>query len=200
MNDFTPEQNRQLASWASERDTILSEIASKRDEFHILKVQNENLAQSNTEIQDSIKESRGRLAELVIREESMYRLTASENAGLSIEKMMFETKITGLKKEVEMLETQKRVLTNDITTFKDVYDRVVDRTSALDNIFNHVVAITDENIRKVDVLMGNLAGSIQKVLDVNEANVEKANMVIMEMPKMFFELQRQQPLKKPIII
>jgi cell division protein FtsB len=200
MNDFTPEQNRQLASWASERDTILSEIAARRDESHALKVQNENLAQSNTEIQDSIKESRGRLAELVIREEERYRLTASENAGLSIEKMMFETRITGLKKEIEMLETQKRVTTYDITTFKDVYDRVVDRTAALDNIMNHVVAISDENIRKVDILMGNLAGSIQKVLDVNEANVEKANMVIMEMPKMFFELQRQQPLKKPIII
>jgi len=200
MNDFTPEQNQQLASWASERDTILSEIAIKRDENRALKVQNENLAQSNTEIQDSIKESRGRLAELVIREEETANTTTAENAALRVEKTALEGTITLLKTQVEMLETQKRVITHDITTFKDVYDRVVDRTAALDNIMNHVVAITDENIRKVDILMGNLAGSVQKVLDVNEANVKKANMVIMEMPKMFFELQKQQPLKKPIII
>jgi chromosome segregation ATPase len=200
MNDFTPEQNQQLASWASERDSILSDIASKRDELNRLKTQNENLAQSNTEIQDSIKESRGRLAELRVREAETANTTTAENAALRAEKTGLETTITSLRKDVAMLNTQKEVLTYDITTFKDVYDRIVDRTAALDNIMNHVIAVSDENIRKVDILMGNLAGSIQKVLDVNEANVNKANMVIMEMPKMFFELQKQQPLKKPIII
>jgi len=200
MNDFTPEQNTQLTSWASERDSILSEIAVKRDELKNLTKQNENLAQSNTDLTNRINQSIGRLRELEKKEKEIQVMVSAEVSVLFMQKSALQSEVTAITKQVEMLDTQKRVLTYDITTFKDVYDRIVDRTAALDNIMNHVVAISDENIRKVDILMGNLAGSIQKVLDVNEANVEKANMVIMEMPKMFFELQRQQPLKKPIII
>jgi chromosome segregation ATPase len=200
MNPFTPEQNVQLTSWASERDSILSEISVKRDELKNLTKQNENLAQSNTDLTDRINQSIGRLRELDKKEKELQVMVSSEVSVLFMQKSALQSEVTAITRQVEMLETQKNVLTHDITTFKDVYDRVVDRTAALDNIMNHVVAITDENIRKVDILMGNLAGSIQKVLDVNEANVNKANMVIMEMPKMFFELQKHQPLKKPIII
>ena len=200
MNPFTPEQNAQLTSWASERDSILSEIAVKRDELKNLTKQNENLAQSNTDLTNRINQSIGRLRELEKKEKEIQVMVSAEVSVLFMQKSALQSEVTAITKQVEMLDTQKRVLTYDITTFKDVYDRIVDRTAALDNIMNHVVAISDENIRKVDILMGNLAGSIQKVLDVNEANVNKANMVIMEMPKMFFELQRQQPLKKPIII
>lgn len=196
MEPFTPEQNNQLKSWASERDSILSEIANLRTESSVLKVKNDNLAQSNTEIADKINLSLGRLAELEIKDAEMVSKVSSDISGLTTEKAALQSEVSSLKNEIETLNSKKDNIIQTINFATDVYGKVFERTNLLDRVIGHVVTVSDENIAKVNNLTANLSESIQKVLDVNEANVEKTNYVITELPKIFFAMQKHAPIKK----
>ena len=58
---LTPEQTKQLASWVGQRDLILVDIGNKKTEQENLTKTNSELAVSNTEIQNKIQQSDGRL-------------------------------------------------------------------------------------------------------------------------------------------
>lgn len=196
MNNFTPEQNKQLKSWADERDSILSEIVAKREVNNTLSTQNKNLAQSNTEIADKINLSLGRLAEIETKEKEMVSKVSSEISDITTQKGSLQSEVTGLKKEIEILISKKENIIQTINFATDVYNKVFERANLLDKVIGHVVSVSDENIAKVNNLTSNLAESVQKVLDVNAANVEKANFYIAEFPKIFFAMQKDVPIKK----
>jgi len=64
MSEITPEQQKQLDSWAIQRDTILKEISDANTEKDNLTKGNIILAESNTEISNKVQQSVGRLEEL----------------------------------------------------------------------------------------------------------------------------------------
>mgnify|MGYP000010226054 CR=1 FL=1 len=68
MNPLLPEQQKQIDSWVSQRDSILLDISIKREESAKLIERNKELASSNTEIADKIQQSEGRLIELSKKE------------------------------------------------------------------------------------------------------------------------------------
>ena len=180
MNDFTPEQQNQIKTWASERDSLTSEIASKRAENESLKKSNSNLCISNTELSERILVSEGRLKELASREKEIMTLTSLEVADLEKVKTRLETEVFSLKKDIENLNNEG----------------VFERAQTLDGIFSHATQVNDENVAKMNNLMIEMTNSVQKLYDTNEANIEKANYYINELSKIFFIAQKTSPIKK----
>lgn len=191
MNEpLTPEQQRQLDSWASQRDGILLDIANKKTENESLTVTNKNLAASNTEIADKIQQSIGRLEELEKREQAQATLTTSENAVLVSEKSILQTENFALKEENRCLEENKESRLSDIAILTDIHDKVFERINGLESIIGGIVTISSQNATEIVNLLIAAGGELKKIIDINRQNVVETNVVINKLPKIIFELQR----------
>jgi len=192
--EISPEQNAQLASWAAQRDAALLEISVLRTERDALGVANKNLAASNTDIEMRANVIEGRILELTKKETEFKNVVSAENAALSSEKTGLQSDTANLRGEIVVLQTQKNVLKDMLATLTDVYDRVFGRAEVLDKVVDHVTTVNKNNIREIEMLLGTLKSSVQGVIDVNADNVGKANFVISELPRVFFDLHRKLPM------
>ncbi len=113
---LTPEQKKQLKTWAFQRDALLKNIADLREARKIDEEKNHNLAISNTDIQTQIHRAEGRLEELNKKEEEFKNILSNETSSLIIEKTKLQTEIPALKKEVESLHSEKDLLVSTIKT------------------------------------------------------------------------------------
>lgn len=196
MNNFTPEQNNQIKDWASERDSLISEIASKREENESLKKNNTILAESNTDISNRILISEGRIKEIANREKGITNLVSLEVADLEKVKTRLQTEITSMEKDIEKLNVIKNNIIETTNFATTTYEAVFKKTNSINTIFSKAVEINDENISKMNNLMIELNNSVQKLYNTNEANSEKANYYINELSKVFFMAQKTSPIKK----
>ena len=191
MNEeLTQEQKQQLSSWVSQRDLILLDIANKRVEQEKLISINKNLAASNTDIQDKISRSKGRLEELDKLEKEYEGITSTELASTLVQKSQLETEIAGLKKEIGLLFSQKETLVDLINGLTIIHNRLSENANVVEGQIGRVSAVNSANRKEVELLLEKVKSEVQKVLDVTALNVEKTNAVIVELPRIIFDLQK----------
>ena len=196
--EITPEQNAQLRAWAGQRDAILSELAILRAEKESLTCSNKELAASNTDLENRANHLLGRIEELTKKEGEMATLTSSEVAAIKIEKAALEGDAASLRREIITLQTSKNLLVETIASATDIYEKVFGRAKVLDEVVEHVTRVSAQNLRDIEMLLGTVKGEVQKVIDVNTENVVKTNRVIEELPRIFFDVQRFTPVKRPV--
>ena len=189
--ELTPEQKANLDTWAGQRDSLLKEISILRTENERLTSSNKSLADSNSDIQTQIHQAIGRMAELDKQEKDYENIVSSELTTALISKTRLESEITQLDKQVGILEFQKNSVTDQIKTLNEVYDRLFKQANVLDKIVDHVVRISKDNENQIDGMVSNLKESLQKVIDINEKHVSDTIMITDQLPKLFFDLQRQ---------
>ena len=164
MDSFTPEQDKQLKTWASERDTILSEIAVARDQNLILSLKNKNLSISITDIEDRIQQSVGRMKELDDREKLYEDIISEHLSILGSRKVKIESELSFLNKDLTSLKETKEALLKDIEVLQKIHDKVFARASVLDQVVDHVTRVNSKNIDDVNILIANL----KEVLNTNK--------------------------------
>jgi methyl-accepting chemotaxis protein len=188
--EIIPEQKQQLNSWALQRDNLLGDLAVKQIENDRLTTANKELAASLTKIQEEINQSIGRLDEMTKKEAEFEYLTNVKNAELSSTKTMLETKIEDFQKEIDIFVSNKKVLAETIDTLVDVHDSVFERINDLDKNIEEARRISSENLVETNNLLIALKGEFKKLIDVNAENVEKTNVVINQLPRIIFDLQK----------
>jgi FtsZ-binding cell division protein ZapB len=188
--EITPEQQKQLDSWAAKRDSILAEIAVAEDTKSKLLSTNTNLTQSNTEIADKIQQGIGRIEEIEKKEEERKHLVSSELAELETKKTRLETTVTSLQGDVKELEDKKSSLLRDVANITGFHDHVFEKVNNLEGIVSKTIAISSENAKEIVSILQSAGAELKKVIDVGEANVEKTNKVIIELPKIVVDLHR----------
>lgn len=188
--EITPEQKQQLDSWSKQRDAILGEISVLRIESEKLIKNNENLAAANTDIQEKINQSLGRLDEMTKKEEEFGTLTDVKIVELSSQKAVLESKIEDLNRTVILLERQKDSLENTIRSLTDVSEKVFSQTSSLEKNVEDARKISSENLTETNNLLIALKGEFQKLIDINAENVKRTNVVINDLPRIIFDLQK----------
>ena len=193
--EISPEQKGQLNSWAAKRDSLLSDIAVLTTEKENLTKKNLDLAASNTDIETRINQSKGRLEELEKKEMEFSGKVSSEIDSLTTQKSALESSIEGLRREIITLQTSKNLLMDTITTVKDIYERVFNRAEVLDKVVDHVTTVSRQNLKDAESLISTLKDSVQEVVDINTENVEKAQLVIDQLPRALFDLQRPSVIK-----
>jgi hypothetical protein len=196
MEPITQAQSNQIRAWAEERDFILSEIASKREENESLKKSNSILAESSTDLSKRILISEGRIKELANREKEIISLVSLEVADLEKIKTKLQTEITAFEKDIERLNVIKNNIIETTNFATETYEIVLKKSKTIDGIFAKASEVNDENVAKMNNLMIELGNSVQKLYDTNEANVEKANYYINELSKIFFMAQKSSTIKK----
>lgn len=192
MNEeLTQEQKQQLVSWVSQRDSILVDIANKRVEQEQLTLSNKNLAASNAEIQGSISRSIGRLEELDKLEKEYEEIVSTTLATTLVQKTQLETEIQGLKKEISLLECERITLVGMFGDLKEIHAQYSKDANDINRAVGETVQKNSQMTTEISNLLITLKDEIKKVIDVNTANVEKTNVVINDLPRIIFDLQRE---------
>ena len=191
MNELTPEQAAQLASWVVQRDAILMDIANLRTEQHKLTLSNQGLAESNTEIQDKINVGLGRLEELD-KKEKLYEEIISTNLSDSlVQKSQLQSEITGLKNEIGLLFSQKETLVDLILNLTSIHNKLSESAAETERMIGAVTEVNSDNAKELQNLLIEVKNQVKQIIDINESNVAKTNVVINDLPKIIFDLQRE---------
>jgi hypothetical protein len=193
---ITPEQEAQLKTWASERDTVLSEIAVLKNQKDIITKYNQDAAESYTEMITKIQQSIGRMVELDLKEKDWEVIMSNEVADLRTEKTKLETQLTNFKTEVAVYESKKETLVKDIELLLVLYNQHYGHAQNLDKVVDRVVRISQENMDKLNIFVKSLEPEVQKLLDLVQINIGNTNLVIDKLPRMVVELQKHGLIKK----
>ncbi len=179
-----------LKSWVSQRDALLTEISNKKCEKDKLNEECINLSDSSTEITTKIIESRGRLDELTKKEEEFSKVIKTDTAYLILEKTDLQTKNEGLKIENKLLEEKKNGLLQDVANITGFHDHIFEKVNNLEGIVSKTIAISTDNAKEIESVLRSAGAELKKVVDIGEANVNKTNKLVLEIPKIIVDLHR----------
>lgn len=190
MNPLLPEQQKQIDSWVSQRDSILLDISIKREESAKLIERNKELASSNTEIADKIQQSEGRLIELSKKETEMAGFTTIENSELKTEKSKLEEEVYRLKISESHLILRKEELNADIEAITKIHQSVFKHVGVIEQIVGETVKINSQNAREIKNILVEAGNELIKIIEVAEKNVEVTNRAIVEIPQIILDLHK----------
>jgi hypothetical protein len=195
MEELTSEQKTQLETWAGQRDAFLSELSTLQTASESLQSKNKDLANSNTAIEHHMCEVQGRIEELKIKEGELFLATTKETAFLESNKSVLQAGISTLEKLITILTVQKASLENDITLELATFNTIKGETLLLDKVIDKVTTVSQGNINKIDLLVANLATSLEEIININRKNVFETNVVIEKLPAMLMEAQKHGLIK-----
>lgn len=189
-NALTPEQQKQINSWVSQRDSILLDIANKKTENESLTVKNKELASSNTEISNKIQQSIGRLQELDRQEINRVTFVLRDVVKLDEDKSVLQTELVSLKEEINILEDKKKSLHDDIAVITKVHEAVFARSSDIERIVSETVRINSVNSLETKNILAEAGNELKKIIDIGSQNVAMTKNLVAEIPKMIVDIHR----------
>lgn len=169
--NLTLDQQNNIKTWVEQRDEILREISVAKIENDILKKQNGELAESNTDLQTRINENKARLEVLDLKEKER-EVLISENIVRLIEKQSeLKSLVTGLEIDVNSLVNRKGDLISMIQVLEEMHEKIFGKIGVLGQVVDHVKRVGSENTEKANYLLSNvrneLEGFLKNVRDLN---------------------------------
>lgn len=196
MNEFTPEQKKQLKTWAFQRDALLRDIETLTEKKNGLVTTNNNLAGSNTDIQTQINRAEGRLEEINKKEEERKNLLSTEVADLITEKGKLQSELPALAKEIGSLTIRKNLMIENIDTLVTIHEKVFEKFGTIESIVGHVKDVSHENLVAIDGLFTKLTDGLTKLAEKTDKSNAGADVILEKLPRWIFELQRPISLKR----
>ena len=198
MDEFTAEQKANIKTWGEQRDELLAENIILREEQKGLRDKNIELASSNSDIESRMLIIRGRIEELKIKESELPAVISKEVALLQSKKTTLESEITNLGKLLDVLTPQKASLESDIEKALSTFEVLKGEALLLDKVVDRVTVVSQGNSEKINLLVSNLAVSLEEIIAVNRKNVLETNIVIDKVPAMIMECQKKGLIKNKI--
>ena len=192
---MTAEQKEKLLTWSGQRDALLLEISNLRTLQEKLQITNKELAASNTDIVAQMNLVKGRIEELKIKETEIPLVISKEVASLQSQKSTLESEIPLFNKLIESLANRKTALETDVDSMLAIFDVVRGEAFLLDKVVDRVTQVSADNTAKIDMLVNNLATSLEEIIEVNRKNVFETNVVIEKLPAMLMEAQKHGLIK-----
>jgi chromosome segregation ATPase len=196
--ELLPEQKEFLLTWAGKRDAIASEVSVLRAQKEKLEIEIKQVAASYADIVNMTNQYTGRIAELKKREEDLLSLVSKDMVKLESQKTLLTAEITALKKAIVPLQEQKASLEKDVSLSLSTFNIVKNEGLLLDKVIDRVTSFSEKNTIQVNLLVANLKKGLQEMIDVNQKNITETNQVLDKLPKMLVELQKVKLIKNKI--
>ena len=90
------------------------------------------------------------------------------------------------------MKPQKISLEKDISFALSTLETIKGEALLLDKVVDRVTVVSKENTDKINLLVSNLATSLEKIIEVNTKNVTETNVVIEKLPVILLELQKKR--------
>lgn len=196
MDELTPEQKKNLKTWAFQRDALLRDIETLTVEKEALVKTNNNLASSNTDIQSQILRAEGRLEEINKKEEERKNLLTTEVSDLTAEKGKLQSELPALAKEIGSLTIRKNSIVENIDTLVKIHEKVFEKVGTMESAIGHVKDVSDKNLVAIGELFKKLTDGLTDLFEKSKQSNAGADVILEKLPRWIFELQRPISLKK----
>jgi len=195
---LSSQEASQIKNWTIQRDALNTEIVNLRTEKEKLEKANRALSISNTNIDEKIRHSLGRMEEISKKEEEFVQFTTKDSVARLAVKSNLENEILNYQKQIDILQPKKDFLMKDIAFLSDAHEKLFTKVGVLDKVVDHVTKVSSQNSYEIDSLVSKLKSSLKELTDINQDNVTKTNQVLEKLPKMLLELQRTHLIRNKI--
>jgi len=193
--ELTKEQKDQLVTWSGQRDAMLSEISNLELAREKIKEGNEGLTASYTDIHNEMNVIKGRVIELKKKEAELPLLISKEVAKLQASKTKLESETTHLKGMIVVLNNQKASIEKDVLFELSALKKLKEGTLDIEKIIGSVTKVGEVSVRNMDALVSGVSVSLERLVEINNENVSKTNIVLEKLPGMLMEVQKAQKPK-----
>lgn len=196
MNPRIPQQATAIKTWAEERDSLLREIAVHSVELEEKTRQNKEAGATYTDLQNSISEARGRIAELDALEERKRNSVATDVAELEARKSRLESECAALDtKALEALNRYEDVV-EATKVLQSAHDTMKDQAAIVNKVTGDLVETSTTHLSQAKTLMVEIRAISEKMIEKGNANIAQTDIVLGKLPKYIFELQKPIPLRR----
>lgn len=196
MNNFTTAQTRAIETWNEQRDTLLREIGvltNQRDSF--LK-QNTEGAAALTDLQGRIAESKGRILEISTLEERWRTSLASDIADLEVRKSRLQGDLILLEQQIISLREEAKILEESNLLISEAHTLLENQAASVCNVFGELIKTTETHLSDMRGTVTEIKTVATEVIDKGNENVKQTNIVLGQLPRYIFELQRPIPVRR----
>ena len=196
MENLTPAQRRVIQTWTEERDALLRDIGLYSAELEEKKKANVNAGLAFADLETSIAEVRGRLAEITVLEERMRTSLATDVSELTARKSRLEAECLAKEADSKALDVRKAETVSTIETLVLMHDKMSDQATVVDQVVGQVIETSKNAISEIKTTMADVRTIATEVIDKANVNVGQTNIILEKLPRYIFELQKPIPIRR----
>lgn len=197
-NPYALDQQKQVETWAEQRDRILNDIRIHAADLEITKKASKEQALALADLERSVSEKRGELNAIITAEERFKTSVSSEIADLSLQKSNLEKEIEFKKAEIAALDIRKSETLENIKVLDVINEKVVNRSAEIDGIISKAIRLSEEGTSDITSLLTIVKKGCEEIVEVNQKNVKETNLVLEKLPAMIVELQKKKLIRHRI--
>lgn len=196
MTNFTPVQQKAIQSWTETRDKLLREIGLYTTERDDRKREANDEALRLSDLHTSIAEARGRIAELNALEERTKTSVSIEVKELEVRKSRLEGECLEKEKELEAAAEEHRLTVSNTYDLMSAHDVMKDQAQIVKSVVSDIIETSKGHLSDSKVLMTDVRTIVTEVIEKGNENVKQTNIVLGELPRFIFEMQKPIPIRR----
>jgi chromosome segregation ATPase len=196
MNGLTPQQQKVIQTWTEERDNLLREIGNYTTELNTLKESTKAQADAFSDLQQSIAEANGRIAELSALEERMRTSLSTDVAELTARKSRLEAECIAKEDELNGSKREQGVVLGATTALIAANSTMKDQAAIVDSVVGQLIETSEKAISDVKVSMAEILAVTTEVIDKGNENISQTGIILEKLPRYIFELQKPIPVRR----
>ena len=194
--NHTPAQLKAIQAWTEQRDALLREIGIYTTQLDELKNSTKAEALSFTDIQNRIAESRGRLAEMDALETRMRGSVATDIAELEVRKARLIGECESLDIRIEAGNHQYAVITAAVSNLESAHKLMEDQAAIVNRVVGEIIETSQLHTSDMKNMRPEIRSVSNEVIEKGNENIKQTNIVLGELPRYIFELQRPIPVRR----
>lgn len=196
MTQFTPAQAKAIETWTEKRDALLREIGIYESRLQVVKKDCIEGGLALDDLNKQIAEARGRLAELDALEERHKSSISVAVAELEVRKTRLETECTAMEKRLKDGAESEAQIATSIKILGEAHDKMSDQAQIVNRVVGEIIQTSQLHTSEMKTIMDSIRTVSTEVIDKGKKNIEQTNIVLGELPRFIFELQRPIPVRR----
>lgn len=185
-----------LQTWAEERDTLLRDIGARSTELQDLTKATTEKGQNLSALHVSIAEATGRLIEIEALEARHRSSVSADIAELEIRKTRLEGDCATLEARAKGA-SEKYEITNSATAeIVSTHEIIREQGRTIASVVGDVAEKVQKLLLGVQFLITEIETVSTRVIDKSTENVTQTNIVLKELPRYIFELQKPLRIRR----
>lgn len=196
MNPLTPAQQKQMQTWAEQRDSLLGEIALYTTTRDDRKKEADGEALRLTDLHTQEAEVRGRISVLLELEERVKNSTHIEVAELTTRKSRLESENSEQESVLNASKREHGVVIAATAALSAANGVAKDQAQIITTVLSQLKTTSVDHLSEAKELVHNMKAVHDTVIDRANENLNQSKVVLEKMPKFIFDMQKPIPVRR----
>lgn len=185
-----------LQTWTDKRDTILNEIRKYSIELEGLQKSTKEQGLAFADLEKSIAEAKGTLAEIEALETRMRGSLSTDIAELEVRKTRLEGQCVLMEQKLKGGDERFATCSIAIDTLQGAHATMKDQAEIVNKVVGEIIQTSEVHTSDMKTIMSEIRTIAAEVIEKGNENVKQTNIVLEKMPKFIFDMQRPIPVRR----